>query len=272
MNPNKLLVKQLFVEERINEQLQIASKKMQQPNFDFSQFSNPAKQDVNVPEWMADRETQKITTANNIVDFSVGDGQLIISFLKTHAVSSITICDSKLINLHTAASRIKKHDQNIKVISILYKDVSDLVRKIVNTKPAASFDCVLTNPPFQGKGNPLHLQFLSMAYNLSSRYVLFVQPSTYLVDQKKENVYYQNTRNLITDHLVRTTLYTQDIFDNAQLNTGVAAIIVDKASTVNSYDVEYYNLKKVVTYNSIEEINNFASKDIFHSIKKKLIS
>lgn len=272
MNLNKLLVKQLFVEELINEQLQIASKKMQQANFDFSQFSNPAKQDVNVPEWMADRETQKITTAKDIVDFSVGDGQLIISFLKTHTVNSITICDSKLINLHTTASRIKKHDQTIKVISILYTDISDLGRKIMNTKPAPSFDCVLTNPPFQGKGNPLHLQFLSMAYNLSSRYVLFVQPSTYLVDQKKENEYYQDTRNLIKDHLVSTTLYTKDIFDNAQLNTGVAAIIVDKSSTVNSYDVEYYNLKKVVTYDSIEEINNFASKDIFHSIKKKVLA
>ena len=120
MNLNKLLVKQLFVEERVNEQLQIASKKMQQPNFNFSQFSNPAKNDVNVPEWMADRKTQKIETAKNLIDFSVGDGQLIISFLKTHTVDSITICDSKLINLHTTISRIRKHDPNIKIISILY--------------------------------------------------------------------------------------------------------------------------------------------------------
>jgi predicted RNA methylase len=272
MNPNKLLVKQLFVEELINEQLQIASKKMQQPNFDFSQFSNPAKQDVNVPEWMADRETRKITTASNLIDFSVGDGQLIISFLKTHTVDSITICDSKLINLHTTASRIKKHNSNIKVISMLYTDISDLERKIMENRDLPKFDCVLTNPPFQGKGNPLHLQFLSLAYQLSKRYVLFVQPSTYLVDQKKENEYYQETRNLIKDHLVSTTLYTKDIFDNAQLNTGVAAIIVDKDTTVKLYDVEYYNLKKVVTYNDIEEINNFANKDIFHSIKKKVLA
>ena len=274
MNTNKLLVKQLFVEELINEQLQIASKKMQQPNFDFSQFSNPAKNDVNVPDWMADRETQKITTAKNIIDFSVGDGQLIISFLKTHVIDSVTICDSKLINLHTTTSRIKKHDQNIKIISILYEedDISDLERKIMNNKKLPKFDCVLTNPPFQGKGNPLHLQFLSIAYQLSNRYVLFVQPSTYMVDQKKENEYYQTTRNLIKDHLVSTTLYTKDIFDNAQLNTGVAAIIVDKAAAVNSYNVEYYNLNKVITYNSIEEINNFANKDIFHSIKKKVLA
>ena len=274
MNTNKLLVKQLFVEELINEQLQIASKKMQQPNFDFSQFSNPAKNDVNVPDWMADRETQKITTAKNIIDFSVGDGQLIISFLKTHVIDSVTICDSKLINLHTTTSRIKKHDQNIKIISILYEedDISDLERKIMNNKKLPKFDCVLTNPPFQGKGNPLHLQFLSIAYQLSNRYVLFVQPSTYMVDQKKENEYYQTTRNLIKDHLVSTTWYTKDIFDNAQLNTGVAAIIVDKAAAVNSYNVEYYNLNKVITYNSIEEINNFANKDIFHSIKKKVLA
>ena len=274
MNPNKLLVKQLFVEELINEQLQIASKKMQQPNFDFSQFSNPAKNDVNVPEWMADRETQKIETAKNLIDFSVGDGQLIISFLKTHAVDSITICDSKLINLHTTISRIKKHDQNIKIRSILYdeEDICDLERKIMDNTELPKFDCVLTNPPFQGKGNPLHLQFLSLAYQLSKRYVLFVQPSTYLVDQKKENEYYQGSRDLIKDHLVSTTLYTKDIFDNAQLNTGVAAIIVDKDVTVTSYDVEYYNVKKVVTYDSIEEINNFANKDIFHSIKDKVLA
>jgi predicted RNA methylase len=272
MNTTKMLVKQLFVEERINEQLQIAAKKMQQPNFDFSQFSNPAKQDVNVPDWMADRETQKITTAKNLIDFSVGDGQLIISFLKTHSVDSITICDNKLINLHTTTSRIKKHDPNIKIISILYSDINDLKRKIMNNKKLPSFDCVLTNPPFAGKGNPLHLQFLSLAYKLSNQYVLFVQPSTYLVDQKKENDWYQETRNLIKDQLVSTTLYTKDIFDNAQLNTGVAAIIVDKGATVTSYDVEYYNLNKVVTYDSIEEINNFASKDIFHSIKKKVLA
>lgn len=272
MNPNKLLVKQLFVEELINEQLQIASKKMQQPNFDFSQFSNPDRQDVNVPEWMADRETQKISTAKDLIDFSVGDGQLIISFLKTNSVNSITICDVSLINLHTTISRINKHDSTIKVNSILYTDIEELEGKIMNDKKLPNFDCVLTNPPFQGKGNPLHLQFLSLAYRLSNRYVLFVQPSTYLVDQKKENEYYQATRNLIKDHLVSTTLYTKDIFDNAQLNTGVAAIIVDKDTTVNSYNVEYYNLQKVVTYDSIEEINNFASKDIFHSIKKKVLA
>jgi hypothetical protein len=272
MSPNKLLVKQLFVEELINEQLQIASKKMQQPNFDFSQFSNPDRQDVNVPEWMADRETQKISTAKDLIDFSVGDGQLIISFLKTNSVNSITICDVSLINLHTTISRINKHDPTININSILYTDIEELEGKIMNDKKLPKFDCVLTNPPFEGKGNPLHLQFLSLAYRLSNRYVLFVQPSTYLVDQKKENKYYQETRNLIKDHLVSTTLYTKDIFDNAQLNTGVAAIIVDKDTTVNSYNVEYYNLQKVVTYDSIEEINNFASKDIFHSIKKKVLA
>ena len=272
MNENKRLIKQLFVEERINEQLQIASKKMQQSNFDFSQFSNPNNGDVNVPEWMADKETQKITTSNDLIDFSVGDGQIIISFLKTHSVNSITICDSSLINLHTTASRIKKHNPSIKIISILYSNIKDLESKIMKNKTLPKFDCVLTNPPFFGKGNPLHLQFLSLAYKLSNRYVLFVQPSTYLVDQKKENEYYQDARNLIKDHLVNVTLYTKDVFDNAQLNTGVAAIIVDKHATVTDYNVEYNNLQKTINYDSIEKINNFASNNMFHSIKTKILA
>lgn len=269
---DKELIKNLFVEELINEQLQIASKKMRHTDFDFSQFSNSNNADVNVPEWMADKDTKKLPNLESICDLSVGDGQLIVSFLKERTVNSITICDKSLINLKTAECRIKKAQQNCKIISILYTSIDDLTRKLymkTNSKP--NFNCVLTNPPFFGKGNPDHLQFLSLANELSDQYILFVQPSTYLVDQKKENSWYQDARNIIKDHLVNVTLYTKDVFDNAQLNTGVAAIIVDKKTTVTEYDVEYNNLNKTVHYTSIEDINNFASNDIFHSIKDKVL-
>jgi 16S rRNA G966 N2-methylase RsmD len=270
---DKELIKNLFVEELINEQLQIASKKMKQADFDFSQFSNSNNADVNVPEWMADKQTKPLPNSESLCDLSVGDGQLIVSFLKERTANSITICDKSLINLKTAECRIKKAQQNIKIISILYTEIDDLERKLYmknnNTRPR--FDCILTNPPFFGKGNPDHLQFLSLANEMSDQYILFVQPSTYLVDQKKENSYYQDARNIIKDHLVNVTLYTKDVFDNAQLNTGVAAIIVDKKTTVTEYDVEYNNLGKIVHYTSIEDINNFASNDMFHSIKKKVL-
>lgn len=268
---DKELIKNLFVEELINEQLQIASKKMKQADFDFSQFSNSNNADVNVPEWAADKHTKNLPDLSSICDLSAGDGQLIVSYLKERTTNSITICDKSLINLKTAECRIKKAQQNINIISILYTDIDDLKEKIYMKNPKSKFDLVLTNPPFFGKGNPDHLQFLALANELSDQYILFVQPSTYLVDQKKENSYYQDARNIIKDHLVNVTLYTKDVFDNAQLNTGVAAIIVDKKTTVSEYDVEYNNLNKTVHYTSIEDINNFASNDLFHSIKKKVL-
>jgi hypothetical protein len=133
-------------------------------------------------------------------------------------------------------------------------------------------DCVLTNPPFFGKGHPDHLKFLQLGHKLSTRHVLFVQPSTYLVDHKKENVYYQDARNLIKDNLVSLTLYTKDIFEGAQLNTGVAGIVVDKSVTVSDYNVKYNNLNTVVKFNSIEDINIFASNDVYLTIKEKILN
>lgn len=264
----KDLVKGMFVKERINENLVLTRKKMTSSDFDYQQLSNSNTGDVNVPKWFADTLVTGLTSVTNICDMSVGDGQLIISLLQQYpTVENVTICDSKIINLEAASARIKR-DHDINIITILYTDFKDLTEKTKSMK----FDVVATNPPFFGKGHPEHLKFLSLAYELSSKYVLFVQPSTYLVDNKKENQYYQYSRNLIKDHLVSCTLYTKDVFDGAQLNTGVAGIVVDKDTTVSSYNVKYNNLNRSVLFNDIEDINIFGDNTTYISIKNKILA
>lgn len=265
----KDIVKSMFVKERINENLVIVKKKMQSSSFDYQQLSNSASGDVNVPRWFADNIVSKLDNGNkNVCDLSVGDGQLVISLLENDpSITDVTICDSRIINLEAASVRIKR-SFDVNVNTIFYNDVDDLTSKVGNMK----FDAVITNPPFFGKGNPQHLRFLSLAHKLSNRYVVFVQPSTYLVDNKKENKFYQDARDLIKDNLTDITLYTKDIFDGAQLNTGVAGIVVDKNTTVTEYNVKYNNLNRTVTFDNIEDINIFASKDMYASVKKKCLA
>lgn len=264
----KHIVKNMFNQERINEQLVSTKKKMSSSSFDYQQLSNSASGDVNVPKWFADKFVQSVNVSSSACDLSVGDGQLIVSLLeKDSNIKDITICDNKIINLEAAYARIKR-SFDVNITSVFYTDISDLKEKVKDME----FDAVITNPPFFGKGNPEHLQFLTLGHKLSKKYVLFVQPSTYLVDNKKENKYYQNARDLIKDNLTEITLYTKDIFDGAQLNTGVAGIVVDKDQTVTEYNVTYNNLARTVTFDNIEDINIFASNDTYISIKNKMLT
>jgi len=267
MTALKLLVKNMFDKERINEQLVITKKKMSSSSFDYQQLSNSASGDVNVPKWFADNIVAKIDSIRSVCDLSVGDGQLIVSLLeKDSSIKEVTICDNKIINLEAAYARIKRSfDVNITVIQyVKYNDLKDKVKGM-------KFDGVITNPPFFGKGHPEHLKFLKLGYELSNKYVVFVQPSTYLVDNKKENQYYQDARNLVKDNLIDITLYTKDIFEGAQLNTGVAGIVVDKDASVSDYNVYYNNLGKSVKFTNIEDINIFASNSTYISIKNKIL-
>ena len=50
-----------------------------------------------------------------------------------------------------------------------------------------TFDIVVANPPYNVAGNQLHLKFLSLAFDISSRYILFVEPLAWLLTERKEN-------------------------------------------------------------------------------------
>ena len=263
----KDIIKSMFNRELVNEQLLYTKKKMTSKSFDYQQLSNSASGDVNVPKWFADEFVTNTHDINTACDLSVGDGQLIVSLLERNpSIKEVVICDNKIINIEAASTRIKR-SFDVNVITVQYEKYNDLKDKV----KGMNFDAIITNPPFFGKGHPEHLKFLTLAHDLSNKYVLFVQPSTYLVDQKKENKYYQDSRNLVKDNLTHITLYTKDIFQGAQLNTGVAGIVVDKDTKVTDYNVHYNNLSRSVKFNNIEDINIFASNKTYLSIKDKVL-
>ena len=137
------------------------------------------------------------------------------------------------------------------------------------------FEVVIGNPPYDGRGEPLHLQFLSKCIDLtkSKGHVAFLQPSTFLIDQKKENKHYQEIRNKIGYQLLKVQLFPKGIFSNAANNTSISATYLQKdINNINNIDVEYVTLQKTVKFKSIEEINQFANRDLFIDIKNKVLN
>lgn len=224
-----------------------------------------------IVEYMLDKLPKSVwtSTTTTFLDPALGGGQFVRAVekrLKKYGHSDSNISqrvfgfESSLLNVRYAVNKYKLVGQ--------YKVGNFSDEDIINMK----FDVILTNPPYHGKGYPEHLKFLNKAYKFSNQYILFLHPSTYLVDNKKENEYYQNARNLIKDNLIDITLFTKDVFESAQLNTGVAGIVVDRNTFVNNYSVTYHNLSTVVKFNDIEDINIFACNSTYLSIKKKLLN
>lgn len=143
-----------------------------------------------------------------------------------------------------------------------------------NKLEGMEFDVTLGNPPYKGKGNPLHLQFLEKCYNLTKDggLISFVQPATFVLDQKKINQYYQECRNLISNDLISIDIYPKDIFENAAINTALSVSLIKKNNTrKNTIKVKYVSIDKIVEFNNIEEINQFADNEVFHSIREKVL-
>lgn len=136
------------------------------------------------------------------------------------------------------------------------------------------FDVVLGNPPYSGKGNPLYLQFLNTAMDISSSKVVFLTPAIYLLDQKKENTFYRDMRDRLKGRLESVVIHPHDVFgtQNAAINTAVATVTVDMENQHDEFQVSYVTSGKSFMLDDIELINQFANYDVFPALRKKILS
>ena len=136
------------------------------------------------------------------------------------------------------------------------------------------FDVVFANPPYSGKGNPLYLQFLNAAMDVSSSKVVFLTPAIYLLDQKKENPFYRDMRDRLKGRLESVIIHPHDVFgtQNAAINTAVATVTVDMENQHDEFQVSYVTSGKSFMLDDIELINQFANYDVFPALREKILS
>ena len=120
--------------------------------------------------------------------------------------------------------------------------IEDGLSKIKKEFGNMKFDVIIGNPPYQEPmGNykyQLHFDFLQLAYQLSNRYVSFIQPLNWLNDSK--------TLDMVKDNLIELHRFSDStkIFEGVSIPSGVGYGLIDKKKIVTVTTVFEQESKK----------------------------
>jgi hypothetical protein len=130
------------------------------------------------------------------------------------------------------------------------------------------FNIILGNPPFN---QMIDMTFVQKSYSISD-IILFIHPSTWLLDEKNKQKKFRDTKNLISEHLESIELFNGNKLFGIQLFVPCVITYINKnkkikeincLDTINDIDIKYDN---------IYQINKFSDLEIYHSIKEKIKS
>lgn len=138
-------------------------------------------------------------------------------------------------------------------------------------KEKMKFDVVVGNPPFKGRGD-LHLKFLNLAYKLSSGYIVWIHPSTWILDERGTNKKYEYTKKLIKDNIVNLTFFNGNPIFDVKLFVPFVIEFIDKNNN-NKGQIKVFDKlnQKQITYQNIEEINKWGDIKIYPILKNKIL-
>jgi site-specific DNA-methyltransferase (adenine-specific) len=133
-----------------------------------------------------------------------------------------------------------------------------------------TFDIIVANPPYNTRGNPLHLKFLSLACDLSKKYILFVEPIAWLITERKEiySKLYDKIQNTLQDV---TILNINPIF-NIFLFVPGGILLFDKDNDGNIKVTNKLANNRVDIYENIQDINIHGNIKEYCSLKNKILN
>lgn len=129
------------------------------------------------------------------------------------------------------------------------------------------FDFCIGNPPYN---QMIDMLFVQKFYRLSD-VVLFVHPSTWLIDEKGKQKKFTETKELVKDHLESIELFNGNkIFNICLFVPCVITYINKNKSKEGIYCIDKINDIQI-TYNDIFDINKFSDNTgIYSNLKNKI--
>jgi hypothetical protein len=136
------------------------------------------------------------------------------------------------------------------------------------------FDIVIANPPYSKK---LDLKFLDKAFNVAKKEIVFVHPSSYIIEKKGVTKIYKEIRELIESHLSSITMFNGNgifgiglfvpcVITHLNLNNQEKNFKYENLQTGQSLDIKKDELDKISIFGFRQEFTSFSNK-----IKKFLI-
>jgi len=138
-----------------------------------------------------------------------------------------------------------------------------------NILKGMKFDVVCSNPPYK---NGLHLRFLNLSYLISKQYILWLSPSSWILDEKKTNKSFKKTRDLINKDLKSVILFNGNNIFNVGLFFPFSIIEIDKKGRADKIKVENRIYNNMEYYDSIDDINKWNDLKIYPDLKNKILS
>ena len=129
------------------------------------------------------------------------------------------------------------------------------------------FDIVIGNPPFN---QMIDMDFVKKSYRISD-VILFVHPSTWLLDEKGKQKKFNETKDLIKNSLESIELFNGNKLFGIALFVPCVITYINKSKKNDSIKcVDRINDTELL-YNNIFEINKFSNLSIYPSLKEKII-
>lgn len=131
------------------------------------------------------------------------------------------------------------------------------------------FDIVIANPPYSNK---LDLKFLAKTFDIAKDEIVFVHPSSFLVDQKKSLEIYTKTLEKVGKYIKSIKLFNGNgIFDiGLYVPCSITHISKKEESNYFQFDYPQYKQSFKLENSKISEISVFGYSNHFSSIKNKI--
>ena len=199
---------------------------------------------IGLKDWESDEEKRYKHIVENMI--YAGELQPKNMFL---FVSAIDPFDEYNLNIYTGSFLEKEFDIHMNSVWGIEK-----------------INISLGNPPYN---QMIDMLILQKSYKISDR-VLYVHPSTWLLDEKGKQKKFTETKELIKDSLESIELFNGNKIFGVQLFVPCAFTYVNKVKKINGIICLDKINNKNITYNSIYDINKFSDLDIYKSLKDKI--
>ncbi len=129
-----------------------------------------------------------------------------------------------------------------------------------------NFNVIVANPPYN---QMIDMKFLQKSYAICDK-VLFVHPSTWLIDEKGKQKKFTTTKELVKDHLDSIELFNGNGVFGISLFVPCVITYIDKnKASKGIHCIDRINGVEI-TYIDINDINKFSNTDVYFQLKDKI--